>query len=191
MLRIVNYIELVWRWVEQGIYAIIILLMGALVAVTSYQVFSRYVLNQPLTWSEELSRYMFVWIVFLAAWAAFKEGRHLGMDILSMRLPKLWRLYAGILVDLVVLGFLITVLWIAPAILSVTSLQASAVLKIPMNYVYLAFPAASALMTIEILLGWLNPRRRSPGQMHVTTTELEVATGDLDYTDHHERTPVG
>ena len=172
MLRVSRPLLTLWSWVERLVLAVIVLLMSLLVLVTSYQVFSRYVLNHPLRWSEELSRYLLVWIVFLGAWAALKEGRHLGMDILSQRIPPRWRPRLGVIVDAVVLAFLIAVLSIAPEILEITSRQRSAVLRAPMSLIYLAFPVGAALMSVEIVLGWLNPQRASPGQVHV---ELQQA----------------
>jgi TRAP-type transport system small permease protein len=48
----------------------------------------RYVFNSGLTWSEEISRYLFVWMVFLGAIAALKDKMHLGVDIVVNALPK-------------------------------------------------------------------------------------------------------
>nr|WP_251025832.1 TRAP transporter small permease [Bacillus sp. ISL-47] len=48
----------------------------------------RYVFNSGLTWSEEMSRYFFVWLVFLGAIAALKDKMHLGVDIVVNALPK-------------------------------------------------------------------------------------------------------
>lgn len=48
----------------------------------------RYVFNSGLTWSEEMSRYFFVWMVFLGAIAALKDKMHLGVDIVVNALPK-------------------------------------------------------------------------------------------------------
>jgi TRAP-type transport system small permease protein len=167
VVRVVRPLVTAWSWVEKLTLTLIVLLMSVLVLVTSYQVFSRYVLNHPLRWSEELSRYLLVWIVFLGAWAALKEGRHLGMDILSRKVPLRWRPRLGILVDAVVLAFLIGVLIIAPEILEITSRQRSAVLRVPMSLIYLAFPVGAALMSVEIVLGWVDPKRASPGQVHL------------------------
>jgi TRAP-type transport system small permease protein len=180
VLRVVHPLLTVWSWVEKLVLAVIVMLMSVLVLVTSYQVFSRYVLNHPLRWSEELSRYLLVWIVFLGAWAALKEGRHLGMDILSRRVPPRWRPRLGVFVDAVVLAFLIAVLTIAPEILEITSRQRSAVLRVPMSLVYLAFPVGAALMSVEIVLGWLNPRRASPGQVHLETQPAATTAPELE-----------
>ena len=58
--------------------------MALLVAV---QVFCRYVLNSSLFWSEELARYMLVWLSFLGATVAYYRHLHPGVDTITSRLP--------------------------------------------------------------------------------------------------------
>ncbi|AGT33634.1 hypothetical protein M493_17125 [Geobacillus genomosp. 3] len=48
----------------------------------------RYVFNSGITWSEEMSRFLFIWLTFLGAIGALKENRHLGVDTLIKRLPR-------------------------------------------------------------------------------------------------------
>ena len=70
------------RWVEYSL-SLLGILMALLVAV---QVFCRYVLNGSLFWSEELARYMLVWLSFLGATVAYYRGLHPGVDVLVRRL---------------------------------------------------------------------------------------------------------
>ena len=139
----------------------IVFLMAMLALVLGMQVFARYVLNRPLTWSEELARYMFVWIVFLSAWATFRERRHLGMDFLVRRFSPWWRGVADRLVEALILVFVLIVISAAPRMLSIAGKQTSAALGIPMNLVYLAFPTGSVLTALEILRGWITLGVRS------------------------------
>ncbi len=48
----------------------------------------RYVFNSGITVSEELSRFFFVWLTFIGAVVAMREGTHLGMDTVVARLPR-------------------------------------------------------------------------------------------------------
>lgn len=57
--------------------------MAILVAA---QVFCRYVLNSSLFWSEELARYMLVWLSFLGATVAYYRNLHPGVDALTSRI---------------------------------------------------------------------------------------------------------
>ena len=167
--RIIGLVERAWDALAAVVYAVIVLLMAAMVTVTAAQVFYRYVLNQPLTWSEELSRYLFIWIVFLAAWAGFRQGLHLGVNAVSERLPPIGVAIMARVIEAIILVFLLAALSAADQVLTITARQTSATLRLPMHAIYAAFPVAAVLMIGEILLGWLQPRRRSPGQAQVET----------------------
>ena len=140
---------------------VVLLLMTTICIVMLTQVFSRYLFNAPLTWPEELSRYLFIWVVFLGAAIAFRHKAHLGMDFITERLPLNLKGYTERIVELIILGFLILIIYIAPQVLSVTRFQTSPVLNLPMSYVYLAFPVAGGLMIIELIDRWFFSYRGS------------------------------
>lgn len=58
-------------------------LIGAMTLVILYQVFMRYVLNDPPTWSEEISRFMMVWMTFLVAPIAYRHGMNVAIETLT------------------------------------------------------------------------------------------------------------
>ncbi len=65
------------------------LLVMALTIVVSYQVFSRYVDFVPrFLWTEEASRFCFIWVVLLGAAIAVREGVHFTIDVLPQRMPE-------------------------------------------------------------------------------------------------------
>src|SRR6185369_2812390 len=67
----------------------IALLLAVMVVLVFSNVVLRYVFNSGITVSEELSRWLFVWLVFLGAIVGMREHAHLGMDTLVQRLPPL------------------------------------------------------------------------------------------------------
>ncbi|WP_243297767.1 TRAP transporter small permease [Bacillus litorisediminis] len=68
----------------------------------------RYVFNSGITWSEEMSRFLFVWMVFLGAIAALKDNMHLGVDIIVNALPQKIKKIVFVISNLLVLY----VLWL-------------------------------------------------------------------------------
>jgi TRAP-type transport system small permease protein len=68
---------------------LIALLLAVMVVLVFGNVVMRYAFNSGITVSEEVSRWMFVWLTFLGAIVALKEHGHLGSDMLVSRLP-LW-----------------------------------------------------------------------------------------------------
>jgi len=66
----------------------LVALIGSMVAIVSAQVFMRYALNSSIGWTDEVSRLTFVWSIFLAIPLGIKAGVHIGMEILTARLPR-------------------------------------------------------------------------------------------------------
>ena len=66
----------------------IVALISAMVTVVAVQVFLRYVANSSLGWADELSRLTFVWSMFLAIPLGIRAGVHIGMELLTARLPS-------------------------------------------------------------------------------------------------------
>ena len=67
--------------IEQSLLGLGILMIGVVAA----QVFFRYVLNHSLFWSEELARYILVWLTFLGASVAYRRGVHPRIDLFVSR----------------------------------------------------------------------------------------------------------
>src|SRR5438067_12977510 len=68
---------------------IVVLCLAVMVVLVFGNVVLRYGFNSGITVSEELSRWLFVWMTFLGAIVALKEHGHLGSDMLVSRLPTL------------------------------------------------------------------------------------------------------
>lgn len=66
----------------------IVALISAMVVVVAVQVFLRYVANSSLGWADELSRLTFVWSIFLAVPLGIRAGVHIGMELVTARLPS-------------------------------------------------------------------------------------------------------
>ena len=81
------------------------LLLLGIVIINFLQVFYRYVLFDPLGWTEETMRYSVVWITFLLAGAVLFRGEHMIIDIFGNILPLWLRRLQGIIVLLCISAF--------------------------------------------------------------------------------------
>jgi len=81
-----NALETLGRTVNTIVERIVFILGITMAMVVAAQVFSRYVLNHSLFWSEELARYLLIWLTFLGASAAYHRKAHPGIDVLYARL---------------------------------------------------------------------------------------------------------
>ncbi len=66
----------------------------------------RYLFNSGITWSEEFSRFLFVWMIFLGAIGALRDNEHLGVDMLVKRFPAAWKKIVYVLSNLMTLYIL-------------------------------------------------------------------------------------
>ncbi|TDR56541.1 TRAP-type C4-dicarboxylate transport system permease small subunit [Halomonas ventosae] len=137
------------RWSERALDAVIapvvVTAMAALIGVITLQVVSR-VFFTAVGWTEEVARFLLVWITFLAATLAFRRGRHIAVSFVVDALPGLPRRLARIAALLVALGFLLALIAIGWEYMQVQSFQKSASLRLSMTWVYAVMPLAAAIM---------------------------------------------
>ena len=128
-------------------------MVAAITAVTFAQVFTRYVTQDPLIWSEEVARYLFVWITLIGAAAAVRVHAHFGLDILRRYSPPL-RTALGALTMVVVAAFLGLLLYTGIAETRQAALQISPALQVRMHWAYLALPVGAGLALWHVLAHW-------------------------------------
>lgn len=119
--------------------------MIALIGVITLQIVSR-VFFTSVSWTEEVARFLLIWITFLGATLAFHQGRHIAVTLLRDSLPPgLRRIVSGVGV-IVTIAFLVTLTVIGWQYMNVQSFQKSPSLRISMTYVYSVMPFCAALM---------------------------------------------
>jgi len=127
----------------------LILLMVAMVFSVSWQVVSRYVFSAPSSWTEEVARFLLIWIGVLGAAYAFRTGVHLGLDILPKKLTGRSATMLKLFTVLVVIAFSVAVLITGGGSLVALTWelkQYSAVLGLPIAFVYSVIPVAGLLI---------------------------------------------
>ncbi|MAY62648.1 MAG: C4-dicarboxylate ABC transporter permease [Rhizobiales bacterium] len=120
--------------------------MIALTAVITLQIVSR-VFFTSVSWTEEVARFLLIWITFLGAALAFQQGRHIAVTIMRERLPDgLRRIVTGAAI-LVAIAFLLTLAVIGWQYTGMQSFQKSATLRISMTWIYMVMPLSALIMT--------------------------------------------
>jgi TRAP-type transport system small permease protein len=124
------------RGVDRTIEFALFLIFLAFTIVGGLQVFNRFVLGLPLSWSEEFQKFGHIWMVFLAIPVAYRRGAHIGMDMVFYLLPKTAQRGITILIELMWLAMAITIGWFTTAIMEVAKFQESPGLGWRMDWVY-------------------------------------------------------
>jgi len=128
---------------------ILIILMAVMVLDVSWQVFTRFILQDPSSFTEELAGFLLIWIGLLGSSYALYTKAHLGIDVLTSKLSGARKQLAQLLIHLIVILFAVFVLVIGGIRLvniTLTLEQISPALGIPMGYVYLVLPFTGILM---------------------------------------------
>jgi len=124
-------------------------------AVTAWQIFSRYVLKDMSSWSEEVARFLMVWISLLGSAAVLRSGGHVTVTILIDRLSEQVRKIVLIVRDLILLVALLTITQAGWDFAELNAVQASAAMDIPMSWVYASLWIGLGLMALMLILARL------------------------------------
>ncbi|TRX52065.1 TRAP transporter small permease [Fulvivirga sp. M361] len=137
--------------IDQFLEKILIVLMALMVVDVVWQVFSRYVIRVPSTFTDELAGFLLIWLGLLGAAYASGKGQHLAIEILPNKLGPASRAKLDIFINLMVVLFVIPVMLIGGGhLVYLTFLleQRSATLGIPLGYIYLCVPLSGLFITI-------------------------------------------
>lgn len=141
-----------------GLECVLILAVGVLVLDVVWGVFSRYVLGEQTKWTEELARFLLIWITMLGGAVAFGTKGHLGVDFFVSRFHPDARKMMTVVAHLLVLFFAGTIFLYGGGRVVADALaieQMTPALRWKMGYVYLALPISGFFMilyTVENLI---------------------------------------
>lgn len=133
-------------------------LMAVMTVIILLQVFYRYVLNAPLSWTEEAARFMMVWMTFLIAPIAYRQGWNVAIDMFSAMLKGRARYVLQLVIDLLVMLIIIMFLKILLEKQGIVARgwgRSASSFEMTMFWVYLAMPVgvgAMVLVGLELIL---------------------------------------
>ena len=110
--------------------AIIIVVLSAF-----YGVVSRYILNNPVAWSNEIATISFTWTVFLGAAAAWKHNKHIHLDLVYNHFPNKLKKISDLIKNTVLAVFFLFVLYLSIQFTITAYNKPTAILRIPFSYV--------------------------------------------------------
>lgn len=128
---------------------ILVALMMMMTLDVLWGVITRYAMGSQADWSEELARFLLIWIGLLGAAFASGKGMHLAIDLLQPTLSVLNQRRLTILISLLIIVFVTAVLIVGGLrLMFLTSKlgQLSAALRIPMYIVYMILPISGVLI---------------------------------------------
>ena len=139
------------RALVKRLEALIGWILALMVVLVFGNVVLRYGFNSGIAVSEELSRYLFIWLTFLGAIVAVHENEHLGVDTLVRMLPRKGRLVCVVASELLMLLAVALLFWGSWKQTLINMGTKAPVSQVPLALIYVAGLVASALMAVLIL----------------------------------------
>ncbi|PLR81661.1 TRAP transporter small permease [Bacillus canaveralius] len=126
--------------------SVIVIILVGMVGLVFINVVLRYAFDSGITWSEELSRYLFVWLVFLGAVVAARDKSHLGVDILTANVPRKVQKVLSLVANTLVIFVLILFIDGLFKMINLNSMISGPATGIPVAFFYLAGVVFAVLM---------------------------------------------
>lgn len=147
-----KFIDTVYHAIEQVMRWSVIILLVLMVVIVFANVVSRYYLQVSLAWSEEVARFMLVWLVFIGSFLAYIHDEHLGLDILVAKFPSNVRRVVAIGTNLLIILALYAVMEGGYLLMRDNFDWLSSAAEIPQGYVYFIVPFTCGLMMLQATL---------------------------------------
>lgn len=146
------------KWLEENIEEfLLVIALAAMTIIMGIQVFSRYVLGMSLSWSEELTRYIFIWAGFLSVSYCTKRCISIKIEQFVAAFPRRGKAMFKVVnhtVELILFTYLLPYAWVY-FYTAVKSGQTSPALGIPMYVVQAAPLVGFALTAFRVLQRWI------------------------------------
>ena len=139
-----------FRFLDQVMWLGAVLSMFILLGVVLLQVFARVALPQVPAWTEEASRFFFMWAVGFAAGPAVREQAYVDVDSFTIHLPQKVQLWLAILLDSVLVVFTAVMAYESAKLIQSLEGQTSAALLWPMHVFYAAIWLQTAMLTLYL-----------------------------------------
>ncbi len=132
---------------------LIVVLLTIMTASIFYQVIMRYVFLKSPSWTEELTRFSFIWCAYFGVSLGIKKDAHISVMAAMHLLPAKGQKVMKIVADLVFLGFAILILYLGVQTTGTIAMlgRKSPALEIPMYYVYAALPVGFVCIIFRLL----------------------------------------
>ncbi len=140
-----------YQGVQTGIRWGLCLLMSLMVVIVFANVIARYYLSASLAWSEEIARFMLIWLVFMGAVLAYVNDEHLGLDIIVQLFPRRIRYACAVVGDMLIMVAIYLLIHGGAVLMRDSWDWGSPATDTPYGYVYIVVPACGLLLLLQTI----------------------------------------
>ncbi len=137
--------------------------MAVMTLLIVAQVVLRYIFNNPLSWSEELARIVFIYMTFMGIGAAYSRGRHMFVDAIVTLFPmKIQKGIQFLVAGMASVFFLVVMIVTVRSIVELFRIELNTpAMEFPMGLVYLIIPLGLSALTAQMWIRLLEGKRKS------------------------------
>ena len=149
------------RFFVRANQAVIGVMMLAMFVLVFINVLGRYGIGKTWAAAEEISTFLMIWVAYLGAGLALREGRHAAIDMLQDKLPPGWRRFLRVCLGLVMLVFFGVLAWLGIRMSIFGWSQETIATQIPTGIPYLAIPLGALIFCMHLVLtfkDWMDRR---------------------------------
>lgn len=156
-----GFLEKVNKYIGKIEYLFALLLMGFTTLITVAQVVTRYGFNHPLTWPEELSTLLLVWITFVGASLLLKREKHIEIDFFTNYFSKKAQKAISLINYFLMFVFVVVVTYGAYKLQAFQSRHYTVALRIPKNLFSLSLLVTGISMCLFLIMAFLRRLKKS------------------------------
>lgn len=138
-----------WKIFDSLMEDLLFITVAGCTIICFLQVIFRYVLNNSLSWSEELCRYLFVGMVFIGTGVGILQKKHMAIDLFINKFPKQILKFINLSINIIMGIYGCVFIWYSYKLASLNMGQYSPALKIPLGIVYLFMTFGGVLIVIN------------------------------------------
>ena len=165
---------------DKVVQVVCVLLLILLVLDVWLGIMARYVLPFSATFTEELARYLMIWMALLAVSCGIAHREHIGVEFIYDRFPPKGRKFLAIMFDVIAFVFFAAMFWYGLDFVERGFQRITMIYDIPKGYPFLIIPIASALACIQIILVGVHDATSDDAPPSGGAATLMNATGQID-----------
>lgn len=151
--------------INKGVEYVSVFLIVVMVLLVLWQVIARYILNSPSSFSEALTRYLFVWLVLVTSTYAFGCREHMRIEVLLSSMSERIRKYVNIGIEVVTIIFSACIMTFGGSVITrMQMVQTDSSLHIPMGVIYSIIPVCGVIIIFYCICNIIDECKSGKGE---------------------------
>ena len=143
------------KFLDNAMKFLMAVAMGSLVVGGTWQIFTRWILKNPSTFTEEFMRYMLIWASMIGSAYYFYKDKHLALDLIKDKLKGTPAMCLSVFIEVCILAFLLVVFVYGGGRMAISSTNYSPVMHIPFKVLYIVLPLSGILAILGRVLKYI------------------------------------